>query len=344
MADPRFFDNRGPFTLAEICAATGADPGAADGAARICDVAALDSAGPQHLAFCTGRKAEKDFARSGAGFCFIPSNFTPAEIPAGMVVLKSASVQHAFAAAARLFYPESEQPVWTQTAFIDPGAKIGAGVQLAPGVVLAPDSEIGDGTQIGPNTVIARGVTIGRNCRIGSNVSISHSHVGDNVSIMPGALIGQPGFGFASSGRGHVNIPQLGRVIIQDKVELGAGCAVDRGAMGDTVIGEGTKIDNLVHIAHNNKIGRHCIIAAQVGISGSCEIGDFVFLGGQSGVADHATLGVGARFAAKSGIMPRVWEGGRDYGGFPARLLSDWKREMAALAILTKRRGKKGNG
>jgi UDP-3-O-[3-hydroxymyristoyl] glucosamine N-acyltransferase len=156
--------------------------------------------------------------------------------------------------------------------------------------------------------------------------------------ILPGAQIGQPGFGFASAASGHTKIPQLGRVIIQDRVEIGAATTIDRGALGDTVVGEGTKIDNLVQIGHNTRIGRHCIIVAQSGISGSCELGDFVVLGGQVGLADHVKIGDGARLAARCAAVPGELPGGQDYGGVPARPIKQWARELVAISQLARRR------
>jgi len=341
MADPRFYDNRGPFTLAEICkAADTTMPEGADGAARIDDLASLAGAGPTQLSFFTGGGGEAAvlFASTKGGFCFVPAD-TKLSAPAGCVAIRAKSVPHAFAAVAKLFYPQYGLPVWDQTTSIHPSAKIGEDAKIAPGVVLGPNVEIGANTRIGPNAVIAHGVAIGRDCEIGSNVSISHSYVGDGVTLLPGAQIGQPGFGFASSATGHTNIPQLGRVIIQDRVEIGSCTAIDRGALGDTVIGEGTKIDNLVQIGHNTRIGRHTVIVGDVGIAGSCEIGDFVMLGGQVGVADHAKIGDGARFAARSAVLG-VLPGGQDYGGQPAIPVKEWLRQMAAISMLGKRKKK----
>jgi len=176
---------------------------------------------------------------------------------------------------------------------------------LGPGVVVGPHALIGDGTRVAPNTVIGRGVAIGRDCEIGSNVSISDAYLGDQLLILPGAQIGQPGFGFVSSAQGHVKIPQLGRVIVQDKVEIGACVTIDRGALGDTVIGEGTKIDNLVQIGHNVHLGRHCVIVGQAGVAGSAVLGDFVVTGGQVAVADHCRVGNGARLAGRAGVVSR---------------------------------------
>ncbi len=345
MADPRFYDNRGPFTLAEICARASVDmPDGEDGRRQVADVAGLESAGPGHLTFCVGKSAARSLAQSRAGFCFVPRDTVLPDHVTEISLLPCKSAQHAFAIAARLFYPESDLPRWSPENRIDPSARIESGVLLGPGAVVGPHAEIGSGTRIGPNAVLGRGVAIGRNCDIGSNVSIAYACVGDGVVILPGAQIGQPGFGFASGADGHTKIPQLGRVIIQDRVEIGAATTIDRGALGDTVVGEGTKIDNLVQIGHNTHIGRHCIIIAQTGISGSCELGDFVVLGGQAGIADHAKIGDGARLAARCAAAPGVLPGGQDYGGVPAKPMKQWARELAAVSRLAKRRRQDSDG
>jgi UDP-3-O-[3-hydroxymyristoyl] glucosamine N-acyltransferase len=342
MADPRFYDNRGPFTLAELCARLGLPP-SGDGEVVARDVAPLEEAGPSQLSYCTGKSRAKLLARSSAGICFLDDDLN-AGPPAGMIVLRCPSAAHAFADAAALFYPEHDSFEWNASEVMDKTAMIGEGARLAPGVVIGPGAEIGEGAQIGANTVIGRGVAIGRGCRIGSNVSITHAYVGDEVTILPGAQIGQPGFGFASGPKGHTKIPQLGRVIVQDRVEIGACTTIDRGALGDTVIGEGTKIDNLVQIGHNCRIGRHAMIVAQVGISGSSELGEYVVLGGQVGVADHARIGDRARLAGRTGVLPGDLPGGQDYGGLPARPVGQWLREVATLAALAKRPKRDGNG
>lgn len=345
MADPRFFDVRGPFPVGELCARIGATLGdGADPAKVIVDVATLEGAGPSHLAFCNGKAALRSLAGSHAGFCLVDKESATGEPPAGMMLLHCASALHAFVAAARLFYPDHNTAHWPRPAPVDASAMLGADVELGPGVVIGPGAEIGERTRIGPNSVIGRGVAIGRDCEISSNVTISYAYIGDRVHILPGAQIGQPGFGFASGASGHAKVPQLGRVIIQDDVEIGACTTVDRGALGDTIIGEGTKIDNLVQIGHNSKIGRHCIIIAQAGMGGSSEIGDFVVLGGAVGLADHVRIGDGARVAAKSGVPPGEYAGGLDYGGYPARLMKDWRRELAAVVLLAKRRKQDRNG
>jgi UDP-3-O-[3-hydroxymyristoyl] glucosamine N-acyltransferase len=342
MADPRFYDNRGPFTLEQLCARLGITSAGND-ASAVRDVASLGEAGALHLSYCSGKSNAKLLARSSAGFCLVDDSID-ATAPAGMTVLRCPSAAHAFAAAAALFYPEHDSVDSNTSDAVDKTAAIGEGVHLAPGVVIGPGAEIGEDTRVGANTVIGRGVAIGRGCRIGSNVSISHAYIGDEVAILPGAQIGQPGFGFASGPKGHVKIPQLGRVIVQDRVEIGACTTIDRGALRDTVIGEGSKIDNLVQIGHNCRIGRHAVIVAQVGISGSSELGEFVVLGGQVGVADHARIGDRARLAGRTGVLPGELPGGQDYGGLPARPIGQWLREVATLAALAKRPKRDGNG
>ena len=343
MADPRFFENLGPFTLAQICQKAGLPlPAGSDSAQEFHDLADLSSSDRRHLTFFTGSFALRDaFASSNAGACLVGEKAKRPDAPPGMIVLHVQSVPHAFAAVAGMFYPKHSQPFWPQGApAISPRARIGANVMLAPGAVVGAGAEIGDGTQIGPASVIGPGVAIGRNCEIGSNVSVSHAYIGNRVIILPGANIGQPGFGFASSARGHVKIPQLGRVVIQDDVEIGSCTTIDRGALRDTVIGEGSKLDNLVMIGHNCQIGRHCVIAGQVGIAGSCVIGDFVVMGGQVGLGDHSQIGSHTRMAARSATASGILlNGGADYGGAPAKPVREWAREIHAVARLGKQRG-----
>jgi UDP-3-O-[3-hydroxymyristoyl] glucosamine N-acyltransferase len=262
-----------------------------------------------------------------------------------MALLPAPSVNHAFAAAASLFYPSASLAVWAQAMAIDPAARLGRDLVLGPGVVIGPFAEIGNRSKIGANSVIAPGVAIGQDCEIGSNVTISHAYLGDHVIVLPGARIGQPGFGFASSHDGHAKIPQLGRVIIQDAVEIGSGTAIDRGSLGDTVIGEGSKLDNLVQVGHNVHIGRHCILVSQVGVAGSAVIEDFAVLGGQVGVADHVHIGSGARLAARAAMVSgQNIPGGQDYGGVPAKPVREWLREIHALRGLARRRRQDDDG
>ena len=342
MADPRFFENLGPFTLAQICEKAGvAVPAGAEGTREFFDLADLGGADSRHLTFFSGNFARREaFVASRAGACLVAVKGKRPEAPHGMVVLESDSVSNAFAAVAAMFYPEHSQARWPKDApAISPEAHIGRTVTLAPGVTVGPGAEIGDGTRIGPGAAIAAGVAIGRDCEIGANVSISHAYVGDRVIILPGASIGQPGFGFAASGAGYRKVPQLGRVIIQDDVEIGANTTIDRGALSDTVIGEGSKLDNLVMIAHNCRIGRNCVIAGQTGLAGSVVLEDGVVLAGQVGLGDHSRVGAGARMGARSGTGSAIYlEGGVDYGGAPAKPVREWARELHAVARLGKQR------
>ena len=213
---------------------------------------------------------------------------------------------------------------------ISPDAEIEDGALLGPGVVVGPGARIGRGTIVGGNTVIGPGVAIGRDCVIGSNVSIGFALIGDRVKILSNAVIGEHGFGATASDTGIIDIPQLGRAILQDGVTIGANSTVDRGAYDDTVVGENTKIDNLVHIAHNAKVGRNCVMAAYTGISGSVTIGDGVQFGGRSGVADHMEIGDGARVGAAAGVLRDV-PPGETWSGYPARPVKQWLRETAWL-------------
>jgi UDP-3-O-[3-hydroxymyristoyl] glucosamine N-acyltransferase len=336
MADPRFFDNAGPFSLARILELTGgkAAPGAT---ATVADVAALDSAAEAHLSYCEGVKFRSALERTKAGVVLVAEALA-ANVPATALAVICAQpaigfgkVAAALYPTAGLIWPSSKPPVHR----IAPSARIGEGTVLAPDVFIGEGVEIGNNCVLGPGVVIGRGVQIGHNAQLGPHVSISHALIGDRCTFHPGTRIGQDGFSYVTGASGHVKIPQLGRVIIQDDVEVGANVAIDRGALADTLIGEGTKIDNLVQIAHNNRIGRRCIVAAQVGISGSCEIGDFAVLGGQVGVADHLKIGSGTFVAAKSGVT-RSLEAGKIYAGYPAHPIEQWRREVGTLARLTK--------
>lgn len=340
MADPRFFDNAGPFSLARIAELSEGKP-VRHVAIEFADVGSLDSAGPSHLTYCEGAKFRSALERTKAGVVLVAEAFA-ASVPAGAVAVICARPSLAFAKVATALYPQADG-IWPKEKpplqRVAPSARIGEGTVIAPDVFIGEGVEIGNDCVIAPGVVIGRGVQIGHKAVIGPLVSISHALLGDRCTVREGARIGQGGFGYVSGAAGHLKIPQLGRVIIQDDVVIGANVTIDRGALADTVIGEGTKIDNQVHIGHNNRIGRHCIIAAQVGISGSCEIGDFVVFGGQVGVADHLRIGNGTVVAAKSGVT-RNLEAGKVYAGYPAHPVEQWRREVGTLARLTKSRSK----
>jgi UDP-3-O-[3-hydroxymyristoyl] glucosamine N-acyltransferase len=206
-------------------------------------------------------------------------------------------------------------------------------VKVQIGAVVGREAQIGRGTTIASGAVVGYRVAIGRGCYIGPGASITCALIGDRVIVHAGARIGQDGFGFALGPQGHLKVPQVGRVIIQDNVEVGANTCIDRGALKDTIIGEGTKIDNLVQIGHNVVIGRHCVIVGQAGIAGSTELGDFVVMGGQSGAAGHIKIGSGAQIAGSSHPKDDVPPGAR-MAGTPAVPLEDFGRQIAALKRL----------
>jgi UDP-3-O-[3-hydroxymyristoyl] glucosamine N-acyltransferase len=206
------------------------------------------------------------------------------------------------------------------------------------GVVIGAGARIGARCRLRPNAVIGAGVVIGDDCDIGATASVSHCLIGARVMLHPGVRIGQDGYGFAPGPEGHTKVPQLGRVIVEDDVEIGANSTIDRGSGPDTVIGAGSKIDNLVQIGHNVQIGRGCLIVAQVGISGSTQLGDFVVLAGQVGVAGHLKIGSGAVLAAKSGLSRSV-PAGETFAGIPARPVREWRRISGALGRMARRGG-----
>jgi len=339
VADPRFFNVAGPFTVAEIARRTGAAVGGAGKAdLRLGDVAPLETAGPEELSFLDNRKYIDAFRRTGAGAVFVQPALA-GSAPAGTTLLLTEQPYRAYAVAAQAFYPEPPPvPGVAASAVIDPTARLGEGTSVEANAVIGAKVEIGKRCVIGANCVIGAGTVLAEDVRLGANVSVSHALIGARVRLYPGVRIGQDGFGFALDPAGFIKLPQLGRVIIGDDVEIGANSTVDRGAGPDTVIGAGTMIDNLVQIGHNVQIGRGCVLVAQVGISGSTRLGDHVMVGGQGGLAGHLTIGSGARIAAQAGIMRDVAPG-ETVMGYPAVPIKEFFRQVAVLQRLASKKG-----
>ena len=324
MIDPRFYAALGPVTVRAL-APSGDIGGDAD--RTLTGAAPADRAGPNDLCYFEGKKGAQALT-SAPGACII----TPAQAhlaPNAAALILTDRPRGAFA---RLV-PSLINPrgFGTGAPMIHPSARLEEGVVVGPGAVIGPDVQIGAGAVIGANAVVGPGVTIGRRSNIGPRASIFFALVGDDVNILAGAAIGEQGFGVAGDASGPVDVPHLGRVIIQDRVTIGANTCVDRGVFDDTVIGEGTKIDNLCHIAHNCTIGRGVLIAAFGGVSGSTTIGDGVTLGGRVGVADHRKIGAGATLAGGAAVFQDV-PAGEVWSGYPAKPLRKWLREAAWLS------------
>ena len=340
MADSRFFKVQGPFTVGQIAAmakAELADSGLAERVIK--DVAPLETAGGEHLSFLDNKLYIDAFVRTQAGACIVAAEHKD-RAPAGVALLFSQYPYRSYALAAQAFYPPVEAVASIHpSAIIDPSARLGDGCVVEAGVVIAARAVLGRGCHIGPNAVLGEAIELGEGCAVGACASLSHCVVGARVTIFPGARIGQAGFGFAVSAEGVTKVPQLGRVVIEDDVEIGANTTIDRGAGPDTVIGRGTMIDNLVQIGHNVRIGKGCILAGQVGVSGSTRIEDYAMLGGQAGLVGHLAIGKGAKIGAQAGIFRDV-PAGETIVGSPGVPVRQFFREVAAVQRLAKGKGK----
>jgi UDP-3-O-[3-hydroxymyristoyl] glucosamine N-acyltransferase len=344
MQHPGFFDRAGPFRLSELAKVTGAalvagtDPGLS-----VEDVRPLDLAGPADVSFLDNKKYIPALEQTKAGACFVAPALQ-AKAPRATAALLSDKPYHAYAKALWLYYPKAGRPqIAEDTADgfrgqpVHPTARLEEGVVVEAGAIVGREARIGRGTVVAAGAVVGFRVAIGRDGFVGPGASVTHALIGDRVIIHAGVRIGQDGFGFAMGPGGHLKVPQIGRVIIQDDVEIGANTTIDRGALKDTVIGEGTKIDNLVQIGHNVVVGRHCVLVAHVGIAGSTELGDYVVVGGQVGIIGHTKVGSGAQIAAQSGVTGEVPPGAKLCGS-PARPIVTFAREIAALKRLAERK------
>jgi len=332
--DPRFFECTGPISIAAIAAATGAEPSFDDGR-LLARVAPLQRAGASDLSFLDNRRYAPELAASRAGAVILHPDMARGLRP-GIIALISKDPYRAWAVGAALLHPYPKARAGIHpSAGVDETATIDTTAEIGPFAVIGAGAEIGRGCIIGPHAVVGAGVRVGNECRLGAHASVTHTMMGNRVYIYPGARIGQEGFGFVSSTMPFLTVPQLGRVILEDDVEIGANSTIDRGSAQDTVIGAGSRLDNLVQIGHNVRLGRCCVIVSHVGISGSTILEDFVMIGGQAGLAGHLKIGRGARIGAQAGVMSDV-VAGAEVIGTPAEPLKDFWRRIAVSRRLSK--------
>ena len=332
--DPRFFQRTGPHTLAAVVDAAQAE--APPRRLMLSGIAPLQTAEPDQISFLDNRKYVAALEATRAGAVIVHPDLA-ARVPSTAVAIVTSDPHPAWARVATLFFPlPPAVPGVHPSAIVAPDADIDPTAEVGPLCVIGAGVRIGPRCRIAPLAVIGDGVVMGRDCRIGSHASVSHALLGDRVVLYPGARVGQDGFGFAVTPEGFLTVPQLGRAILEDDVEIGSNSTVDRGSLHDTVIGAGSRLDNLVQIGHNCRIGRCCVLVAQVGVSGSTVLEDFVMLGGQAGLAGHLRIGKGARIAAQAGVIGDV-PAGAAYMGFPAEPSRAFLRSVATLRRLVRR-------
>jgi UDP-3-O-[3-hydroxymyristoyl] glucosamine N-acyltransferase len=347
MTEPVFFAPSRSVSVAEIAELTGATlVEASHGDRLITGIASASAGGEGKLVFVEGKRNAELLRHLSASAVLCTADLADLS-PRKIATLVTPQPQWAFALVGRLLYPTAArpQPLTGETgisarSFVSKKAHLEPNVIVEAGAVIGPGAAVGAGSVVAANAVIGAGCQIGRDCFVGPCATVQYALIGNRVVIHGGAQIGREGFGFVAGPRGAERLPQIGRVILQDDVEIGANTAVDRGALADTVIGEGTKIDNLVQIAHNARIGRGCLIAGNVGLSGSVTVGDYVQIGGGAGIADHLTIGTGARLAAGAGLMHDIPPGER-WIGAPAAPAKQKMREFAIMRRMAS--GSKGN-
>ncbi|MDX1483147.1 MAG: UDP-3-O-(3-hydroxymyristoyl)glucosamine N-acyltransferase [Alphaproteobacteria bacterium] len=336
MADPRFYTVAQPMTLGQVADIAEAEIESGDRAREMRDVAPLQDAGPDDVSFYLNRRTYRQaYAATRAGACFVGPG-VPRPQNGSTVLLRTDDPDRSYALLSRAFYPDADIAGGLEGEGVDPSAQLGPGVVIGPGAIVGAKAKLGANCRIGANAVVGPGVELGDDCAVGIGASVRYCLAGDRVRLAAGVRIGEDGFGFASDPDGHIRIPQLGRVIIGNDVDIGANTTIDRGSGPDTVIADGVIIDNLVQIAHNVKVGRNCVIVAQVGISGSTTIGDNVLIGGQAGIVGHVNVGDGAKIAAQSGIISDV-PAAATYGGSPALSNKERMRQLVVLKRITQK-------
>jgi UDP-3-O-[3-hydroxymyristoyl] glucosamine N-acyltransferase len=336
--DPRFFRRAGPFPLSRIAETIGETIEGLPGERLFSGVAPLQTAGPEQISFLTNRQYSDALRETRAGVVLLEPKLAHL-VPSDTIALVSKRPVLAWARVAALFHPLPPlNPGIHPSAVIDPSARIAADAEIGPLSVVGAGAEIGARCRIGPLVSIGDGVVIGPDTRIGSHVSISHSLIGERVFILPGARLGQDGFGFdpTPTATGFISVPQLGRVVIEDDVEIGANSMIDRGSAQDTVVGAGSRLDNGVQIAHNVRLGRCCVIVSQAGISGSTTLDDYVTVAGQAGLTGHLHIGQGARIGAQAGVMTNVAPRSSVVGS-PAEPVREFFRQVAFLRRMMRR-------
>jgi UDP-3-O-[3-hydroxymyristoyl] glucosamine N-acyltransferase len=339
--DPRFFRRSGPHSLATV--ADAAQVSAPPRRLMLSGIAPLQTAEACEVSFLDNRKYAKALAATRAGAVIVHPDMQD-RVPPSAVALVTNEPYVGWARVAALFHPlPPAEPGIHPSALIGDDTSIDPSAEIGPFVVIGARASIGPRCRIGPSSVIGDGVVVGAECQIGAHASLSHALLGDRVVIYPGARIGQAGFGFAVTSDGFLTVPQLGRVVLEDNVEIGANCTIDRGSLHDTLIGAGSRLDNLVQIGHNVRLGRGCVIVAQAGISGSTVLDDHVMVAGQAGLTGHLRIGRRARIGAQAGVMSDV-PAGTDVVGSPAQPAKEFFRHVAVLRRLVRERSRKSSG
>jgi len=326
----------GPYSIANLASLVNAKVHNNDSKVLIKGAADIDNASEGDITFISIKNTLDKLKKSNASACLI-DKFDPDYFSNNMTCLVVNDPHAAFAMISQKFYPvESVIPKISKNCEISDMSYYDSSIRVDSYSIIEEKVTLGSNVWIGSNCFIGKGVSIGDGTRILSNTSVECAEIGKNVLIYNGVRIGQKGFGFAPTKSGHISIPQLGMVKIEDNVEVGANSCIDRGSYGYTIIGKGTFIDNLVHIAHNVIIGKYCAIAGQVGVAGSAVIDDYCMFGGQVGIGGHINIGKGVQAGGQSGITKSV-KPGLKISGTPAVSLNDYHRQAILLNKLTKK-------